>query len=225
MKMHKRAVTVAVAGAVSLAGLGVVAASTSVGAVAATTGSESASPSFTDRLTAIKDALKGLVTDGTITQQQADQVATTLNDSEALRGGHGHGGHGGFGGHGLLGMGVETAAEALGLTKEELRTELREGNTLAEIAEAEGVQTQVLVDALVASATERVEQSVTDERITRERADEIIAALPERIATFVEEGFAGRGWGGRGGPDGTEDAPEATTPDAAPTTSGASLSA
>ena len=235
MRVHKRAVTVAVAGAVSLAGLGVLTAASPLGASAATDASsstDSAAPTFGDRLSAIKEALKGLVTDGTITQAQADRVATTLNDADALhRGGPGgHGGHGGAGFHG--GFALDAAAEALGITAAELRTALGEGKTLAEIAEAEGIQTDALVDDLVAAATERIERAVTDERLTRERADELIADLPERIATAVEDGFGGSGFG-PGGPgrfgdrdgfgrgpseDGTQQ-----TPGEGATTSGASL--
>jgi hypothetical protein len=205
MKIARRVVTVAAAGAVGLAGLGVVAATTPLGSVAASaaaTGTQGESPTMGDRLSAIKDALKGLVTDGTITQEQADRVATTLNESTALHrggpGGHGgHGRHGGFGSHG--GFALDAAAEALGITAQELRTALGEGKTLAEIAEAEGVETDALVQDLVAAATERIEQAVADERLTRERADELIAALPERIATAVQEGFGGPGFG-PGGP-------------------------
>lgn len=237
MRIHKRAVTVAVAGAVSLAGLGVVAATNPVSAVAAgvaETDSGSGSPTFGDRLSAIKDALKGLVSDGTITQEQADQVATALNDSGALRHG-GPGGPGPFGFHG--GFGLDVVADALGLTQQELRAALGEGKTLAEIAEAEGVETEALVDDLVAAATERIEQAVTAERLSRERADELIAELPERIATVVEEGVPGglhhlrhhrqhRHLGDRDGsvPGPTEDEPQ-QTPQESSTTSGASLAA
>ena len=212
-----------------------------LGAVAATeapSGPATAETTLGDRLSAIKEALKGLVTDGTITQQQADRVATTLNDSEALhRGGHGgHGGHGGFGLRG--GMALGTAAEALGITAEELRTALGEGKTLAEIAEAEGVETDALVDDLVAAATERIEQAVTNDRLTRERADELIAALPERVATAVQEGFGGRGFGPGGGgrhdhrdgfgpglrENGTQDDTQ-QAPEQSPTTNGANSAA
>ena len=256
MKFHNRAVTIAVAGAVSLAGLGAVAATSPLGAVAASEPSSAASaaPTIGDRLNAIKEALKSLVTDGTITQEQADKVATTLNESPALnRGGHGHGdrggfgGHrGGFGGHGG-GFGLDAAAEALGVTDQELRTALREGKTLAEVAEAEGVGVDTLVDALVAAATERAERAVTDGRLTQEQADELLAGLPERIETAVQEGFGGRGVGERGerggpgglfGPDGpgetapgqTQDTPSDTPSDApmnapshAPSEDGASV--
>ena len=237
MRVHKRAVTVAVAGAVSLAGLGVLAANSPLGAVAASdarSSADGAAPTIGDRLSAIKEALKGLVTDGTITQEQADRVATTLNDSKALhRGGHGgHGGDGGFGFHG--GFALDAAAEALGITAEELRTALGEGKTLAEIAEAEGVETDALVDDLVDAATERIERAVTDGRLTQERADELIAALPERIATAVQDGFGGRGFGPGGpgrhgdrdgfGPAQREDGTQ-PTPQEGATTSGASSAA
>ena len=243
MRVHKRAVTVAVAGAVSLAGLGVLAANSPLGAVAASdarSSADGAAPTIGDRLSAIKEALKGLVTDGTITQEQADRVATTLNESEALhRGGpgghHGHGGHGGHGGAGFHGgFAFDAAADALGITAAELRTALREGKTLAEIAEAEGVETDALVDDLVAAATERIERAVTDGRLTRERADELIADLPERIATAVEEGFGGRGFGPGGpgrhgdrdgfGPAQREDGTQ-QTPQEGASTSGASSAA
>lgn len=226
MNVFAKTITVAVAGAVSLAGLGVVAATSPLGAVAATTapdasGAAQDAPGLGDRLTAIKDALAGLVGDGSITQEQADEVATTLSESDALRDGR----HGG--GHFTAGRGLESAAEALGLTGQELRTALAEGRTLAQVAEAEGVATQTVIDALVTAATERIEEAVTDGRLTREQADERIADLPERMAAAVQDGF-GRGGhggrGGRGGPDGrspaaTDDAP---TPTPGARTSGAS---
>ena len=60
------------AGVVGLAGVGVGAAIGPVGASAATATSQAVS----DRVTAIKNALAGLVKDGTLTQAQADKVAT-----------------------------------------------------------------------------------------------------------------------------------------------------
>ena len=109
------------------------------------------------------------------------------------------------------------------MTDQELRTALHEGKTLAEIAEAEGVEVDTLVDALVAAATERAKQAVTDGRLTQERADELLAGLPERIETAVQEGFGGRGLGERGGhggpggpfgPDGPGETAPGQTPDA-----------
>jgi hypothetical protein len=146
------------------------------------------------RLAALTEALAGLVSDGTLTQAQADEVASTLDESDLLRG---HGGPGGWGGHGGRGgLDLDVAAEALGVTTEELRTALAvDGTTLADVAAEEGVEVSTLVDALVASGTERLDQAVTDGRLTREEADERIAALPERVAALVEREPRGGGWG------------------------------
>ena len=91
----------------------------------------------TSRLAALKDALKGLVTDGTLTRAQADKVAATLEEELPARG------HGGSGGRG--GAVLDAAATAIGVTVEELRAALGEGRTLARVAEAERLE-GILVD-------------------------------------------------------------------------------
>ena len=111
----------------------------------------------------------------------------------------------GPGGHGMmLGEGLETAADALGVTESELLSALEDGQSMADVAEEQGVDVQEVVDALVAAATERLDQAVEDGRVDEDRAEEMKAALPERIAAMVErEGFAGRSRGPGGfGPGG-----------------------
>jgi hypothetical protein len=104
----------------------------------------------------------------------------------------------GPGGHGMmLGRGLDTAADVLGVTDAELRSALEEGMSIADVAEDQGVDVQEVVDALVAAATERLDQAVEDGRLEEDRAEEIKAALPQRVAAMVErEGLPGRG--GRG---------------------------
>jgi len=107
----------------------------------------------------------------------------------------------GPGGHGMmLGEGLETAADALGVTESELLSALEDGQSIADVAEQRGGDVQEVVDTLVAAATERLDQAVEDGRVDEDRAEEIKAALPDRIAAMVErEGFPGR-WGrGPGG--------------------------
>lgn len=120
-----------------------------------------------DRLSRIREALEGLVGDGTLTPEEADAVAETLNDSDLFRP-HRPGGH-------MDGLGLDVAAETLGLTEDELLTQLRDGATLAEIAADQGVDTQTLVDALVAAASERIDEAVADGRLDQDRADEMKA--------------------------------------------------
>ena len=77
------------------------------------------------------------------------------------------------------------AAEAIGITEDELRAALEDGQSIAQVAEANGVDVQTVIDAMVAAATERLEAA--------------IAELPERMAEVVErEGLPDRGPGGPG---------------------------
>ncbi|MGH9247147.1 MAG: hypothetical protein ACRD29_23060 [Acidimicrobiales bacterium] len=91
---------------------------------------------------------------------------------------------------------LDVAAEALGLTADELRDELADGTTIAEVAEAEGVDVQTVIDALVAAATAEIDEAVAD--LDADDAEELEADLADRLAEFVNEGHRGPGWGGPG---------------------------
>jgi hypothetical protein len=85
--------------------------------------------------------------------------------------------------------GLGAAAEALGLEVEELRTRLRGGATIAEVAADEGVEVQTVIDAMVARATEALDRAVANEKLSPERADTVKAELPDRIADLVNDGY------------------------------------
>jgi transposase len=104
-----------------------------------------------------------------------------------------HGGGRGMGGFGRGSFGwagggqwtmFDTAAEALGLTPEELFAELHAGKSLDEIAEAKGVDVQTVYDAMNAARGEAMQQAlqqaVEDGRITQEQADQMIERLENR---------------------------------------------
>ncbi|MGM0384798.1 MAG: hypothetical protein ACQERF_02285 [Actinomycetota bacterium] len=171
----------------------------------------SESRTLTDRLTRLKEVLAGLVSDGTVSQEQADTVAETLDESDLFR----HGGPGGPGGPGdemrggpggpggMMGGGAEldVAADVLGMEADVLRDLLREGGTLADIAADQDVEVSELVDSLLAAATERIDAAVADGSIDQDRADEMKANLESRVTERVEQGMPTRGGhGGRGGP-------------------------
>jgi hypothetical protein len=90
----------------------------------------------------------------------------------------------GFGG----GERLATAAEALGISEADLRAALEDGQSIAQVDEAQGVDVQTVIDALVADATARL--------------DELEASLPERMTELVNrEGLPVHGGpGGPGGP-------------------------
>jgi hypothetical protein len=66
--------------------------------------------------------------------------------------------------HRLPFVGLDVIAEAIGIDAETLREDLAGGATIAEIAEANGVDPQVVIDALVAEYTERVTSLVEGEQ-------------------------------------------------------------
>lgn len=208
--MRKKAGTLVLATSLGLGGLatGVVLAPAMA---TAATSETSATAAVGDRVTRIKDALKGLVNDKTLTQAQADKVATTLAES-LPRGRHGGPGHG-PGGRGF-GAGLDAAATAIGITEAELRTQLAAGKTLAQVAEANDVSKADLIAALVKAAEARLAQAVTDGRITQAQADARKATLTARITEAVDKVRPGRGHHMRGAP--------AETPAETPSTSSSS---
>jgi len=123
----------------------------------------------------LKQALAGLVTDGTLTQAQADKVATTLAAADPGRRGP----------HGGPGRDLATAATALGMTEAELRTALEGGSTLAKVAESKGVPVDTLVTALVDAEKAHIAQEVTGGRLTQAQADKRIADLTQRVTDRV----------------------------------------
>ena len=78
-----------------------------------------------------------------------------------------------------------TSAEYLGLTETELQQRLRDGQSLAQIARAEGKSVDGLEQALLKSATEKLAQAVEDGRITDAQRDELLEHLESNIEDMV----------------------------------------
>ena len=114
---------------------------------------------------------------------------------------------GGFG-HGELDRhvafgGLDAAAAYLGVTEEQLRTEIAGGKSLAEIAKAKGKSVDGLVDALTADAKKRLEDAVAAGRITKADADKALAEMKQRVTQRVNGVRGPDGLRGfrHGGPD------------------------
>jgi polyhydroxyalkanoate synthesis regulator phasin len=135
----------------------------------------------------LREVLEELVADGTLTSDQADTVAEHLMEHRAERGDGGPRGQHGPHGHRGPGPGAdgEVIAELLGIDAETLRDELRSGNSIADIAAANGVDVQVVVDALVDAAEEHLDLAVENGRLTAEEAAEKADQLEERITARV----------------------------------------
>ena len=217
--MRKRVTAVALAGTVALGGVAVVA----IPALADTTSTPSPSaapgtPGADRGESRIKELLKGLVADKTITQDQADKVAKTLAEARGDRVRGGGPGHGGFGGgHGVAGVGgpevLDAAAKALGMSTDDVRSALRDGSTLADLAKKQGKDEAAVVTAIVDAIKARVAQAVKDGKLTQDQADRITGSLQDRVKEGVENGRPMRGRGH--GPDGMRGGAETpASPDA-----------
>jgi hypothetical protein len=150
--------------------------------------------------TRIDDAMAdGDLTEEEATERKADleERVTDLVNGELPGpfGEHGPGpGRAGF----ILGASLDVVAEALGITEDELHDALRDGQTIAEVASAQGVDVQMVIDALVAEATTRIDDAAADGELTEEEATERKADLVERMTDLVNgelRGPFGRGPG------------------------------
>jgi len=170
-----------------------------VGAVAMTPASATTSDNaVTSRLANIKSALSGLVSDGTLTQSQADKVAGTLDNKLPNRGERGERGPGGrFGGMGKIQR--EAAAKALGLTPDKLQTALQTalkgGKSLADVAKSQKVSVDSLVKAMVTAVEGELATAVKDGTLTQAKADKMKSSLTQRITNRVNRVRPDRGPG------------------------------
>lgn len=108
--------------------------------------------------------------------------AVALNVPAFAQGGApGNGPRGGGMGMGLRG-GAENsliviAADVLGLEQADLVADLRAGQTIAEVAEAQGVALDTLVDAIMVERSAWLNQAVAAGRLTQAQADAHLATM------------------------------------------------
>jgi ribosomal protein S20 len=102
-------------------------------------------------------------------------------------------GPGGGGCH--RGPGLEAAATALNMSVEDLRAQLRDGKTIAAVAKEKGVDVQKVIDAMVADATQHIDQAVKNGKLTADQAAQRKQNLVEKITRGVNEGRPQRGAG------------------------------
>jgi uncharacterized protein YidB (DUF937 family) len=109
--------------------------------------------------------------------------------------------HPGPGGPGMghFGFGLpdlSTVAKALGLSEDQLMDKLRSGQSLADIAKAQGVDVDKVVTDVVEAIDAKIDEQVAAGHLDKDRAAEIKKDLESRIRSFVENGFPGP-WGHR----------------------------
>jgi polyhydroxyalkanoate synthesis regulator phasin len=140
--------------------------------------------------TALKNRVDAAVAAGRLTKEQGDALKARIDagDLPLGVGGFHHGGPGHF-------LELDAAADYLGLTEAQLRSELAGGKTLAQVARDHGKGVGGLINAMVAEAKSHLDDAVAEGRITQSQADSILADLKQRITDRVNNGTF-RGFGG-----------------------------
>ena len=207
--MQRKVTSLTMAGVFGVAGL--TAGAVLAPAVAsAASGDTTAGAAIRDRVSEIKDALAGLVKDGTLTQAQANKVATTLDQKLP---------HGRHGGRGFGRPDLDAAASALGMTEDQLVRQLQSGKSLADVAKAKHVSVDTLVSRLVTAAQSDLADAVKAGRLTQAQADFLKTDLKARITETVNRQGFGRGGHGRHGDDDAPDPGWRSTPSTSSSTS------
>ena len=83
------------------------------------------------------------------------------------------------------GAGLDGAAEYLGLTEAQLRERLRDGDSLAEVAEAENKSVDGLKAAIKTGITAKLDEAVKAGRLTEAQKTRMLRNIDERIDALV----------------------------------------
>jgi len=87
--------------------------------------------------------------------------------------------------HGIIAGAIDVAAETIGITRDEVKEGLTNGQSLGQIAEANGSSVAELKAALIGAAEARLAEAVSSGRISQEQADRIEAGLAEKIDALI----------------------------------------
>lgn len=145
-------------------------------------GATDSSSSCTGPRATFKNVLDGLRQDGTITQDQEDKIIQAFKDA-AANGEH-LGGRHPRARQVLKGM-VETAAGTIGISPSDLVTELKNGKSVADVANEHNVDPSSVVQAIVDAGNARVDQAVANGKLTQEQGDKIKSHLSDAATKFV----------------------------------------
>jgi hypothetical protein len=161
-------------------------------------------------------AIDAAVAAGDLTEERATALKEKIEAADGTNackffghpfagGGHGQGHKAHFGGP-LLSI----AAEALGIDPGELKQALRSGDSLQDVATAQGKDYDTVSAAILAAAKTRLDAAVAD-GLDQARADEILSTLDEALASGefpqLKRGH-GHGGGLPGGDDDADESPD-----------------
>jgi len=123
------------------------------------------------------------VADGVITEEEAARIREEIQSGERLFFfGQRHHGRGYCAG----GVVLDDVAQFLGVDEAAVRDALEGGQSLAQVAEANGKSRDELRSFLVGQVQQRLGEKVADGDITQERADELLAEFSDRVDELID---------------------------------------
>jgi hypothetical protein len=130
--------------------------------------------------------LDKLVADGTISQPQEDAIIQAFKDELADHAG-GPGGPRGHSGirHRVIDGMAQVSADTIGVSIDDLKAALQSGQSVADVANAHGVNPADVVTAIVDAGTAKLDQAATEGKLTQEQVDKLKSHLPEAADRFV----------------------------------------
>jgi len=146
-------------------------------------------------VTAVDAKIDQAVKDGNLTQAQADQAKSQLSNLSLDQLGFNRGpGNMPAVGFAMGQEALNAAAQKLGMTAQDLMTELRSGKTLADVAKEKNVSTDDLKTAIVNAIDAQIDQAVTNGKLTQSQADNIKAQVAKIDLTKPFGMGMDRGW-------------------------------
>jgi hypothetical protein len=141
---------------------------------------------------ALENRVDAAVAAGRLSKEEGDALKARIESGDVPLFGFGAR-HGSFGHrHGPFAAELDGAASYLGLTRGQLRAELRGGKSLAQVAGAHGKSVDGLVDALVDRVKERLDAGVAAGRLTKAERDQALKGLRARLTDLVNLRFPPR---------------------------------
>lgn len=162
----------------------------------------------TDAVTqAMRDAAKDTVAQaaqsGKLTQDQATKLDTRIDrwqgrlplgflaGAQAAQAGQAVKQH-------LSKVGLDAAATALGMTAKDVLAQLKQGQTLRQLATAKSVDPQAVLNAIVSAEKAEIDKAATAGKLTTDQASKAKAKIDARAATLLDQVWPAKGQTGQG---------------------------
>ena len=94
-------------------------------------------------------------------------------------------GLGPFAGRGLIGQSADTVAKALHISTDELKSDLKAGKSIADIAKSKDVDVNTVINTLVTDASAKVDQAQQAHKLTTQQATTVKSHLKAAITNLV----------------------------------------